>query len=315
MNDPMPGDGAAPAVAVLGAGRIGRPVIANLVAAGHRVRVHDIRPELATGVRSSGAEWAGSAADAVAGVDFVLTVMPGSPELEALMLGCPEASSGLFDQLPAGCVWIDLTSASPDLGATLAMAARVRRVSYLDAALGGGVEAAADGTLTLYVGGAGDVLERARDLLRAIAHPGRIHHMGDSGTGYLTKLLVNLLWFGQAVAAGEALLLGQAAGLDPARLLQLLPGSPAASAMVSTVLPKLLDGDYLTSFGLDRCVEELDSIERLAQARGTPFDVSSAVTATHRKALAEFGPVDGELMGVAYLERLTGRTLRADGAH
>jgi 3-hydroxyisobutyrate dehydrogenase len=303
------GPARAVAVAVIGAGRIGSPVVANLVAAGHRVRVFDVRAEVEAGVRALGANWAQSAAAAVGEAEVVLTVLPGSPELDALMTG----ADTLLDQLPAGCVWIDLTSASPDLAATLAQAARTRSVPYLDAAVGGGVEAAREGALTLYVGGDAQLLDRCRGLLTAIADPQRIRHCGPSGSGYLTKLLINLLWFGQAAVAAEALLLGQAAGLDPARLQQLLAGSPASSVVVDSVLPRLLDGDYLTSFGLERCVEELDSIERLAAASATPFDVSASIARVHREALDEFGPTDGELLAVAYLERRTGRLLRPAG--
>ncbi len=302
-------DGAVRAVAVIGAGRIGAPVVANLVAAGHRVQVFDVRGELEDDVRALGAGWAHSAAAAVSDADVVLTVLSGSPELAALMIG----AEGLLDHLPPHCVWIDLTSAAPDLAGVLAQAASTRAVRYLDAAVGGGVEAALDGALTLYVGGDQELLDEFRGLLAAIADPQRILYTGPSGSGYLTKLLVNLLWFGQAAVAAEALLLGQAAGLDPARLQHVLAGSPAASVVVDNVLPKLLEGDYLTSFGLDRCVEELDSIERLALERGTPFDVSAAVARIHRDALAEFGPTDGELMAVAYLERRAGRLLRPAG--
>lgn len=137
----------------------------------------------------------------------------------------------------------------------------------------------------------------------------RIHHMGGHGAGYLTKLLINQLWFGQAVAIGEAMLLGAPAGLATDRLAGVLATSPAASVFVHTHLPSLLAGDYLPAFGLARVVEELDSLARMADSAGTPWSVSMLVAEVHRDALAHFGDVDGELLGAAWLEHLAGHTL------
>ncbi len=280
-------------IAVVGGGRIGLPVAARLVAGGHSVRVFDVRPEVEAEAARVGAGWGSPV-----GAEVVITALPGSPELRDLML------SGLLGQLST---WIDLTSASPALGAELATAASDAGVDYLDAALGGGVSAAENGTLKLFVGGPVEVLDRVRPILECFA--GQINHLGPAGSGYLTKLLINLLWFGQAVATGEALLLGQAAGLDPRRLSEVMLDSAASSEFIASYLPSVFAGDYLPSFGLDRCVEELDSLEELARARSTPYDVSSAVGRLYQQALATFGPVDGELLGIGYLEHLAGRKL------
>jgi 3-hydroxyisobutyrate dehydrogenase-like beta-hydroxyacid dehydrogenase len=142
-----------------------------------------------------------------------------------------------------------------------------------------------------------------------VAASGRVHHVGAAGNGTLAKLLVNLLWFGQAVLVGETLLLAQAAGLDSARLAELLPATPAASDFVRDHLPALLAGDYLASFGLDRVVEELDGLQRLAHTRDSPFAVGAAVSRVHREALERYGARDGELLAVAHLEAVAGRSL------
>jgi 3-hydroxyisobutyrate dehydrogenase len=297
-------DVAAELVAVVGIGRIGLPVVARLAQAGYRVRAHDVRPEVEPEVRAVGAEWAASASDAVSDADVLVTILPGSPELRTAMLG----PSGLLERLRS-TDWLDLTSAAPDLAAELAADADRLGVAYLDCAVGGGVSAAQRGELTFYIGGDRDVFERRGPLLSVLAAEHGMHFLGGHGNGYLTKLLVNLLWFGQAVATAEVLLLGQAAGLDPDRLAAVLGAGPAASEFIRSYLPAVLEGDYLPSFGLDRCVEELDSLVRFADASGTPFELSSAVAATHRAALDRFGPAAGELLAVAHLEMRAGRTL------
>jgi 3-hydroxyisobutyrate dehydrogenase-like beta-hydroxyacid dehydrogenase len=313
-------------IAVVGAGRIGFPVVRNLVRHGYAVRVLDVDVELEEQVSSVGATWTPDASALLDGAQVLFTILPGSPELDTVMLGGGHdrqdgaggeggghrRGPGLLDLIGPATTWIDLTSASPKLGARLAEAAGERAVDYLEAPLGGGPAAADDATLTLYVGGDAALLERHRTLLAALAEPAAIRHLGGHGTGYLTKLLINLLWFGQAAAVGEALLIGQGAGLNPAALHEVLGHGPAASAFLTDYVPRLLSGDYLPSFGLDRCVEELESVQALAGELDTPSPLIGEVTELYRNALRHFGPVDGELLGVAYLEHLAGRRLGDD---
>jgi 3-hydroxyisobutyrate dehydrogenase len=125
------------------------------------------------------------------------------------------------------------------------------------------------------------------------------------------KRLVNLLWFGQAVATAEALLLGQRAGIDPAVLEHALAGSAAASTFTRRDIGLVFQGDYLTSFGLDRICGELDVVTALADDYQVPWELSDLVRRTYRRALARYGPVDGELLAVALLEDEGGDKLRA----
>jgi 3-hydroxyisobutyrate dehydrogenase len=293
-------------IAFFGAGRMGLPLCRNLVAAGHTVVATDVRPELAVAVRAAGASWAPDAAAAVAGADVVITALPGAPELHDLMAG----QDGVLATLPAGTTWIDVTSSSPLVAAPLQRQAAQRGVDVLDAPMGGGVDAAREGTLQLFVGGDAGVLARVRPVLDAVADPRRIVLVGGPGAGYTAKLLVNLLWFGQAVATAEALLLGRRAGIDLAVLHRVLSDSAAGSEFVRRDLPALFRGDYLRSFGLDRCCEELDAVAELARAHDVPFALSGLVGEIHRRALARYGPVDGELQAVALLEEQAGSLLR-----
>jgi 3-hydroxyisobutyrate dehydrogenase len=189
--------------------------------------------------------------------------------------------------------------------------ALARGVHVLEAPVGGGVQAAREGTLKLFAAGDAEVFERCLPLLRVLGDPARIVRIGGPGTGYTAKLLVNLLWFGQAVATAEALLLGQSAGIDLGTLRRALADSAAGSDFIDRDLDALLAGDYLRSFGLDRVCEELSATTALAREHQVPFELSTLVERTYRRALARFGAVDGELLAVALLEEEAGRPLRA----
>ncbi|MFF7986812.1 NAD(P)-dependent oxidoreductase [Streptomyces sp. NPDC007901] len=166
---------------------MGTPLCGRLVSAGHTVTAFDVRPEREEPARSLGADRAPSAATAAAGADVLAT---------------------------PGAVWIDMTSNAPAVAEVLRARAAAHGVDVLEAPLGGSPDDAEHGHLRLFVGGSPEVLDRCRPLLEAVTASDRISHMGGPGTGYTTKLLINLLWFGQATATAEALPLGRRAGID-----------------------------------------------------------------------------------------------------
>ena len=291
-------------VGIIGIGRMGLPVCARLTAAGLRVVAGDVRPEREQDARDAGAGWDPDPERLVGQASVLITVLPGSGELV-------DAMAVALGSLRPNSTWIDLTSAAPAAGMELVARAHARGIECLEAPMGGGVHAATTGTLQLFVGGRSDVVERHRALLELL---GRVEHVGGHGAGYTTKLLVNLLWFGQAVAVGEALLLARRAEIDLDVLRSALGRSAAASDFVSRDLDRLLDGDYLESFGIDRCCEELAAVAALADELDVPFELSSTVERAYRAALTRYGPVDGELLAVALLEERAGTRLRRSAA-
>jgi 3-hydroxyisobutyrate dehydrogenase len=296
-------------IGFVGIGRMGAPMCANLVNAGYQVVAGDVRSERETVAVACGARWSPTTAEVAAAADVFITMLPGPREVHEAMLG----SGNALESLPVGATWIDMTSNSPTVVKPIRERARARGVEILEAPVGGGVPAAREGTLQLFVGGDAGLVERHRPLLEAIGDPERIAHVGGHDTGYTTKLLVNLLWFGQAIATAEALLLGQRAGIDLEILQQTLGTSAAASEFIRRDLDALFAGDYLESFGLDRSCEELETVTALARGHELPFELSDLVDRIHRRALARYGAVDGELLAVALLEEEAGRQLRHRG--
>lgn len=291
-------------IGFLGVGRMGLPMCANLSRSGYDVTAGDLRVELEDAVTACGARWGSTSSEVAGAADVLITMLPGPQEVRDAMLD----PGGALDALPAGATWIDMSSSSPAVGREIGERAQARGVGVLDAPVGGGVPAARAGTLQLFVGGDAALIQRHRAVLEALGD--RILHVGGHGAGYTTKLLVNLLWFGQAVATAEALLLGRRAGIDLDVLREALASSAASSEFVRHDLEALFTGDYLESFGLDRCVEELATVTALARESGLPFELSELVERLHRRALTRYGPVDGELLAVALLEEEAGVTLR-----
>jgi 3-hydroxyisobutyrate dehydrogenase len=288
-------------VGMIGAGRIGLPVCSQLVRAGYEVVVHDHDPARERPVRDVGAQWA-PGVDAVTACGVVITVLPGSAELR-------DAMDVALAAMHPKSTWIDLTSSSPLVVGQLWPRADARCIETLDAPVGGGIAAARAGTLQLFVGGASKTVGRHRALLEAL---GVVHHVGGRGAGYTTKLIVNLLWFVQALATGEAFMLALRAGLDPEVLRDAVQASPASNEFTDRHLDALLDGDYLRDFGLERCCEELDAVAELAGDLDAPAEVAALAARAYRRALNRYGPQDGELLAIALLEEESGMLLRRD---
>ena len=251
--------------------------------------------------------WRASPVDAVRGCDVAISMLPTS---EVTL----EVAAPAMAHLQRGSVWIDMGSNSPTMGDGLRRLAAPRGIEVIEAPVGGGPEDAELARLQLFVAGDEQTIADHRGLLEAMAGPARISYLGSAGRGYVAKLMVNLIWFGQAVAIGEAMLVAQRFGIDPDDMRQAMMGSAVAGEFVSKDLDALLDGDFLTSFGLRRCYDELVTAADLAAAAGTPFTVSAAVADVYAQALSHSDHVDGELGAVAFLESQAGRQLRRPDA-
>ena len=288
-------------MAVIGLGRMGGP-IARRLAQRHAVTGWDLDPEAASSIE--GVRAASSASDALSDAGALVTVLPGPSELR-------QALDEAWSQMPAGSLWVDLTSCDPTTGAELHDRAAGLGIVSVAAPMLGGPDDARRGDLGFVVGGTDAARTAAEPVLSALGH-GELRIAGDEPRhAYLVKLLGNLLWFGQVVAVTEALLLAQRGGLDPSRAADVLAAGPGASAFLTDHRAALLSGDLMESFGLDRVVEELDHLQRLADEAGTPFALSRVVTSLHRDALSEYGPRPGELLASALLQERAGTTLSA----
>ncbi|RKR75378.1 NAD(P)-dependent oxidoreductase [Frondihabitans australicus] len=297
-------------IGVLGLGRMGLPVARRLADSGWRVLGHDPDPERLAAATQHGIEPAESARAVAAASDLLVTVLPGPQELREALLG----PKGVGRDLSPGSCWLDLTSNDPRVADEVAASLASRGVDSVAAPMGGGPTAAWAGTLRFTVGGAEAAVERVLPILRLLGDPDGVTRAGETvGSAHVTKLMSNALWFGQVVAVTEMLLLGQSLGLTVAGMRDALAAGPGSSRFIAEHLDSLLAGDDLTTFNLSRVVEELDTLDSLAQEHGLTLDLHTLVGRLHRDALAHFGPVDGELMAARLLEARAGRTVRLPG--
>lgn len=210
-------------VGFIGVGSMGNPMAANLLAAGHRLTVHDVRPEPAANLLDAGAAWADSARAAAAASDVTFLSLPNPTDVTDVVTG----TTGVLAGAAAGTTIVDLSTNSPEVVRSLAARAAERGVGFLDAPVSGGVGGARKGTLAVMVGGDADAYATCLPLLEVIG--GRVFHVGDVGAGNVVKLLNNMLFFVGLLGTVEALVVGTKAGVEPNVLREVVGASSGAS--------------------------------------------------------------------------------------
>jgi 3-hydroxyisobutyrate dehydrogenase-like beta-hydroxyacid dehydrogenase len=260
-------------VALVGYGRMGRPMGRRLVAAGKRLVVYDVDPAVGEAAESDGARLASSPAHAAEGADVVLTMLPDPAATAAAARG----EAGILAGLAPGTLWLEMGSSHPATTRELAQAAAERRASLLDAPVSGGVAGAEQGTLTIMVGGPAALLERARPILETLGR--NIFHVGDQpGDGDLAKTINNLLSAVNLTAAAEAMALGMRGGLDPARLLEAVGAGTGSSRALTEKIPgHVLSGRFAAGFTIGQMLKDLGIGQDVAEDLGVPTPIGSLV--------------------------------------
>jgi 3-hydroxyisobutyrate dehydrogenase len=294
-------------VAFVGLGHMGGHMCRHVVQAGFDVTAYDLSPKAVDRAAAGGAHAATSLTAAVRHAEILVTSLPGPPQVAEVLTG----TGGAIAQLQAGALIIEMSTSSLEVGRRAQAAAQAQEVQLIDAPVAGQTIGAEAGTLAIYVGGEEPAVARARPVLEAIGDPQRIFHLGPAGSGYAVKLLLNLLWFIQSVATGEALTIGLRAGVPLDKLHAALVGSPANSVFLERdVLPLLQGGDYDEGFTMKLVTKDLGLAVDLARDVGVPAELSALVEQIHRRARAVYGDEAGEMSAIRLYEDLARTDLR-----
>jgi 3-hydroxyisobutyrate dehydrogenase-like beta-hydroxyacid dehydrogenase len=210
-------------VGLIGAGRMGVPMGAHWLRAGHRLATYDPRPDAADRLVASGATREASPAAVAARSDIIVVLVGYPDQVDA----CMEGDDGILGALRPDSIVIITSTTSPRQVRRLAVAVRARGAELLDAPVARAEQAAHSGTLLWFVGGDPAALERARSTM-AVCGPD-IHHVGDVGSGQVAKGINNMLLWAAVVSNREALELAAAFNLDEEKLRTALLDSSAAS--------------------------------------------------------------------------------------
>ena len=273
---------ALPKVAVIGLGQMGRGIAANLDrgemlhAAFDADRDAFARAQLSSNVSQLSLSEIGASCDAV------LFVVPASPQIESSLT----APDGLLTGAHDGQILIDLTTSYPADTVKLGMMSAAAGRAYLDCGMTGGAAGADAGTLTLMVGGEGDVVERALPVLEKIAS--RIFHVGASGAGHTLKLIHNMVLHTVFLATCEGCRLAELAGIDLKNAIDVFNAGNARSFVTEIRFPKhILSGTFDGRSTVSNLAKDLGMAVRFAKEKEAPARYGSLTSALLNQALAE----------------------------
>lgn len=260
-------------IALIGYGRMGRPMGRRLIAAGHRLIAYDLNADALQAAEHDGSTIVTSPSEAATAAETVITMLPDSSATANASYG----EKGILAGLQPGTLWIEMSSSHPTTTLELAQGAEDQQATLLDAPVSGGVTGAEEGTLTIMVGGASEVLERARPILKQLGR--NVLHVGDRpGDGDLAKTINNLLSATHLTAGAEALTLGIRGGLDPARLLVALGVGSASSQALTAKIPKyVLSGKFDAGFTINQMLKDLRIVQDVATRLDVPSPVGSLI--------------------------------------
>ncbi|MGH8925795.1 MAG: NAD(P)-dependent oxidoreductase [Acidimicrobiia bacterium] len=286
-------------IGFVGLGIMGRGMVANLVAKGYRPTVWNRTPGKARGLALTEADDLPSLAKQA---DVIIMCVSDTPDVV-------EVVSGLSEGLSAGKLLVDHSTISPTETRRLALELLERKVDWLDAPVSGGSEGAANGTLTTMVGGSEADLARACPFLETYSTT--ITHLGPVGSGQLAKLVNQILVVGNQMAASEALLFAEAAGLDLARTLEAVKGGAGGSWMLSNRGPQMIADDWEPGFTIDLQQKDLRLVLDTADEIGAPLPGTALIFQLFR-ALQQSGlGAEGNHALIKALRRLAGDVARA----
>ncbi|MFN8516903.1 MAG: 3-hydroxyisobutyrate dehydrogenase [Chloroflexia bacterium] len=264
------------AIGFIGVGTMGRPMALNLLKAGHRLTVYDVRAEAAEALVAHGAVAVGTAREAAAAGDVVISMLPASAHVMAAMFG----ADGIIAGLRPGTLVADMSTIDPGTARRVAEAIEAAGSRMIDAPVSGGDKGAIAGTLTIMVGGDPGVLGELRDILGVMGT--NVIHCGASGMGQTVKLCNNLILGIGMVALAEGFALGTSAGVDPQLLYDVLTKSTSRSWVMETRPPVAglvpgnpVNDDYAPGFMTDLMHKDMG----LALTAGNELHVPLTLTA------------------------------------
>ncbi len=251
-------------IAFIGLGRMGAPMAANLLRAGHDLTVYDLDPAAVERLVSDGARPASSPAGAASGADTVITMLPTSAIVETVLFG----DDGVIDTLSTDAVVIDMSTSRPDDSDSFRE--RLDPIAFVDAPVAGTSDRAIAGTLIVLAGGRPDDVTRARAVFEALSES--VVDCGGPGRGIRMKIVNNAMSIALNALSGEVVTLAERFGLDAADVIEVFASTPAGRGHFTTTWPdKVLAGDLTPAFTVDLAHKDLQIAVEVGRSLHVPM--------------------------------------------
>ena len=258
-------------IGFIGLGIMGAPMAANLVKAGFDVTGYNRSRPAVDRLVAAGGRAGESVAAVTRDSDVIITMLPDSPDVEAVALG-PE---GIVESGHSGQLYVDMSTILPSTAIEVARAAEAKGIRALDAPVSGGEQGAIDAALSIMCGGSADTFEAASPVLDALGST--IVHVGPNGSGQTVKAANQLVVAGTIELVAEAIVLLEAAGVDAAAGLRVLAGGLAGNRILDRKSAGMLARDFKPGFRVDLHHKDLGIALGLADEVGVVVPLAAVV--------------------------------------
>ena len=288
-------------VGFIGVGNMGAPMSRRLLEVGYRLTAFDLRTEPLEKVASFGAAKAGSVRELASGSDVVITMLPDSTAVQAVVFG----DDGLAKHLGPKQAFIDMGTSLPRSTRAIGRQLADKGVAMLDAPVSGGVAGAERGSLAVMVGGDAAIFERWRPLFEAVGSS--VFHVGGIGTGHTMKAVNNFLSATTMVATSEAVVLAKKAGISAQTAIAVINSGSGRSYSSEYKFPSfVLNEAFNAGFTIGQLHKDLDILAQVARDHATPALLASTVQHIFQLAMGQ-GWRDKDHTAMArYLEESSG---------
>lgn len=270
-------------VAFIGLGNMGGPMAQNQIKAGHTVRVFDLSQPALDAAKAAGASIATSAADAAAGADCVITMLPAGTHVRSIVVG-----GGVIDAAKKGAILIDCSTIDVPTAREVIQASEEKGRFMVDAPVSGGIAAAAAGTLTFMVGGSAAAFAAAKPYLEAMGKV--IVHAGPAGNGQVAKVCNNMLLGISMIGTCEAFKLAERLGLDAQVLFDISSKASGQCWSMTSYCPvpgpvptSPANRDYKPGFAAAMMLKDLKLSQDAAAAADMTTPIGKAATEFYEK--------------------------------
>jgi 2-hydroxy-3-oxopropionate reductase len=258
-------------IGFIGLGAMGKPMARNLMKAGYTLNLLTRTRAKVKDLIAAGGVWYNTPKEIAQQSDVVITMLPDTPDVVQVVAG----KGGVLEGARPKMLIIDMSTISPAAARQLARDAQTRGLDFLDAPVSGGNVGAANGTLTIMVGGTEKAFQRALPLFQSLGKT--ITHMGDAGAGQITKAANQIITSINIEAVAEALVFAAKAGVDPVKVRQVLMGGAAYSRILEFHGQRMLDRNFKPGFRMALHRKDLDIVLAAGKEYAAPLPVATQV--------------------------------------
>ncbi len=287
-------------IGFVGLGIMGQGMAANILKAKHPLTVWNRTKKRTEKIESAGAAVASTPAEVASQSDIIIVCVSDTPDVESVVLG----EDGIIHGIEPGKLVVDMSTISPKATRAMAAALKEKGASMLDAPISGGSEGAANGSLSIMVGGDANDFERALPVFNAMGKT--VTHVGPIGAGQTVKLVNQILVVVTALGVSEALVFAEAGGLDLEKTLAAVSGGAAGSWMLSNRGPQVVDRDWRPGFTIDLQQKDLRLALEAANELGVPLMGTSLVHQLYQSLQRQGLGLEGNHALVKAIEKMSG---------